>query len=582
MTISFSGLASGLDTSSWVDALVSVKQQKVTSLQSELTAIKSKKTTLTDTRSVFNNFRTAIEKLTDKKFGGSFDLFSQNTATSSNEEVFTATASSSALRQSYDISIQRLATATKATSKESASSIADDTTKLTNLGITEGSFTVYVDGVKGTVNIGANDTLGDFKSALSALGVDATIDEDGLLNLAAHNSGATIDVGATTDVSNLSSLVGLTRQDDGTYQSSSSLYKANISSVLTASDSGFNTVITGGNFVIGDATFTINGETTLSGLISLINNTESAHASAYWDDTTGKLSITSTIEGASYINIEAGTSNFTDVMGLTDTVRDSSGNILSSVMYTDAQELGVNAQFTINGTSMTSTSNTVSSDVSRLQGVTLTLKRANTDEDGQTTLRVAQDSSGLVEAVKNFVSAYNDTISKIDTVTAKDADFARETTLTSFKSTIRNYANGGNSSNGGAYHLLSQIGISTTKADGSNLSTDTNTLEFDESTFLQALEEDPSSLEAILAGDNSILTQMENAVEQTLKASVGFFDVKQSTINSDISKTEDKITRQQEKVTAYKTQLEKKFSAMETLIAQMQQNYSSFLSSSSS
>ena len=35
-TISFSGLsASGLDTSSWVDALVSVKQQTITSLEQQ-------------------------------------------------------------------------------------------------------------------------------------------------------------------------------------------------------------------------------------------------------------------------------------------------------------------------------------------------------------------------------------------------------------------------------------------------------------------------------------------------------------------------------------------------------------------
>ena len=39
MSISFSGLASGLDTSGWVEALVSVKQEKVTSLQAELAAV---------------------------------------------------------------------------------------------------------------------------------------------------------------------------------------------------------------------------------------------------------------------------------------------------------------------------------------------------------------------------------------------------------------------------------------------------------------------------------------------------------------------------------------------------------------
>ena len=50
MAISFSGLASGLDTSGWVDALVSVKQEKITGFQTDLKALQYTKNTLTDTR----------------------------------------------------------------------------------------------------------------------------------------------------------------------------------------------------------------------------------------------------------------------------------------------------------------------------------------------------------------------------------------------------------------------------------------------------------------------------------------------------------------------------------------------------
>ena len=88
MSISFSGLASGLDTSGWVDALVSVKQEKITSLQVDLKKIQTSKTTLSDTKSTFNALRTAIEKLTDRKFGGTFDLFGKNSAKSSILAVF--------------------------------------------------------------------------------------------------------------------------------------------------------------------------------------------------------------------------------------------------------------------------------------------------------------------------------------------------------------------------------------------------------------------------------------------------------------------------------------------------------------
>ena len=577
-TISFSGLASGLDTSSWVEALVNVKKEEVTTLQTNLKSIQTTKTTLTDTKSKFTSLRTAIEKLTDAKFGGSFDLFAKNSATSSNNDIFSATVTSNAARQTYDIKVQQLATYTKATSKESASAVADDSTKLSNLGISSGSLTTYVNGKKTTINIGKDDTLGDLKSRLAEAGIKTEMDGNGVLKLSAQNSGDTIHIGATTDGTNLTSLVGLTAQEDGTYASTNSLFKASVSSKLTAEDSGFNEQIKAGTFTIGDATCTIDDKTTLSSLISEINNNDKAQAYAYWDDASGKLSITSKKEGASYINIEAGTSNFTDVMGFTTSEYDTDGKVVSSKMYTEAQELGLNAIFSVNGTQMTSTSNTVTSDISRMDGVTLTLKRANTEDDGNTTLKVSQDTSQLKEAVKSFITAYNETIAKVDEVTASGADLHGETSLTSLNRTLKRYSTSSNS-NDGVYKLLSDIGIKTASADGNNLSADTYELSLDEDKFMKALEENPDSVKSILTGDTGVLSMMENTIEQSLKASVGFFDVKTSTLDSNIKKMEEKISKKNTSITTYKSQLEAKFQKMEQAIASMQQNYSSFLSS---
>ncbi len=576
MTISFSGLVSGLDTSSWVEALVSVKQEKVNALQVDLKAIQTKKSTLTDTRSAFTALRSALEKLTDTKFGGAFDLFGQNTATSSNTDIFTATAGEGALRQNYDIAVKQLATFTKAVSKESASAVADDETKLSNLGIKEGSLTVYVDGVKTDINIEKDDTLGDLKAQFAAAGINTEVDEKGFLKLSANDTTKDVNIGSTTDTTNFTSVFGLEKQEDGAYVSTNALFKASTASVLVGEGSGFSEEITKGTFKIGDAEFTITDKTTLSSLISDINNNDKAQAYAFWDDATGKLNITSTKEGASYINIEAGSSNFTDVMGFTETERDADNNIVKSKMFTDTQELGKNALFTVNGTEMTSTSNVVSSDISRIAGVTLTLKKVSTEEDGNTTLKVNQDTTGLVDAVKAFVTAYNDTIDKIDTVTASGADLQRDSSLRSFKNTMISYANGSNTSNGGVYKLLSEIGISTAKADKNNLSTDTYKLELDETKLLKALEENPDSVEAMLGGETGVLALMEGSVEQMLSATTGYFDIQTGTMDADIKKMQEKITKQQSKITSYRAQLENKFYKMEQAIAQMQQNYSSF------
>lgn len=576
MAISFSGLASGLDTSSWVEAFVSVKQKDITKFQKQLTESQSTKAALTTTRSAVSNLRSAIEKLTDAKFGGVFDLFGKSNAVSSNDEVFTATVGTNARRQSYDINVKQLATYTKATSRNSASSVADDSTSLKSLGITKGTLTAYVNGVKNTFSIGESDTIGDLKTVFADAGIALNVEEDGVMTFSAINPEDTIHIGTTTDTSNLVSLVGLERQEDGSYASTNSVYKATTATKLTSEDSGFNQTITAGTFTIGNAEFNINGETTLSSLISAINENEDAQAYVFWDDATGKLSITSTKEGASFINIEAGTSNFTDVMGLTESEWDEDGNLVSTKMYTDAQELGQNAIFSVNGTVMTSTSNTVTEDVTRMEGVTLNLKRANTEDDGKTTLNVTQDISGLKEALNNFVTAYNDMFSQIDKVTANGAELHGESSLTSLKNTIRSYANGSNDMNGGVYKLLSEIGISTAQADSNNLSADTNALAFDEEKFIKALEENPESVKALLSGENGIFSMMEDTVEQSLKAASGFFDIKTSTLDADIKKTEEKITKKNTSIATYKAQLEKKFQAMENMIAQMQQNYSKF------
>ena len=230
MSISFSGLVSGLDTSSWVDAFVSVRQSDVTKLQTQMAAQKNTKAVLTDTRSTVSSLRSAIEKLTDAKFGGTFDLFGKSNAVSSNNEVFTATAGNNAKKQNYNIKVDQIATFTKAVSQNPASSVADDDTKLNALGIKNGKFTVYVDGVKNSISIDSDTTVGDLKTMMADAGVNTEINENGAIKFSAQNEGSSLNIGTTTDSTNFVSLTGLTRQDDGTYESSNSLYKASAGS----------------------------------------------------------------------------------------------------------------------------------------------------------------------------------------------------------------------------------------------------------------------------------------------------------------------------------------------------------------
>ncbi|MBP3490455.1 hypothetical protein J6K35_01170, partial [bacterium] len=117
MTISFSGLASGLDTSSWVESLVALKQAKIDTLEEEKETVLLSKETLDNIKSFFNSFRSVIEKVTDAQFGiASMDLFAQNLTTSANLDVLTATATTEAEEATYNVLVDQLATNSAANS----------------------------------------------------------------------------------------------------------------------------------------------------------------------------------------------------------------------------------------------------------------------------------------------------------------------------------------------------------------------------------------------------------------------------------------------------------------------------------
>ena len=576
MSISFSGLATGLDTDSWVSALVSVKQLGVTSLQNQLSAIQQTQTTLSNLKTSFTNFQTALQALTDSLYSSSSDIFAANTATSSDESIFTATVTTDAIRDTYDITVKQLATMTTAQGVDAASEVADGNTRLSDLGIQAGTLTVYVDGVRSEINIDENDTVANLQSRLSTAGATLSIDPDtGILSIEASNSGSELRIGANTDTSNFVSLLGLEMNEDGVYQSASSVYKVTGSTVLTDANAGFTSQITEGTFTIGNATFTIDSNTTLDNIISQINNSEDSNVFASWDAANGKLVLRSTVEGSSYINVEAGTSNFTDVMGLTVTERDSSNNITSTKLVTAAQELGQNAIVNINGTDITSTSNTVTADVSRITGLTLNLKSVNTEETGDTTLTIAQDTTKITEALTDVVDAYNSLMSEIDTATAQSGDLHGETTLNTIYTTLRNTMNSAIQTDGD-FSLLSQIGISTEEAS-SALASDTVSLTLDADELAEALAENSDSVKELLLGTNGIFKSLKSTVDNVLYSG-GYFSTKESSLSTQVSNMQDRITRKQESVDTYQARLEAKFAAMETTISQLNANYSSLLS----
>ena len=208
MSISFSGVGSGLPVSDWIEQLMSIERRPVDTLYQKKYTIQTSKTTLNTLESKVSSLRSNIEKLTDTNLGASFDLFSKRLAASSNTAIATATASNNSAIQNITLKIEQLATATKAQTLD-INKVADTVTGdelITKLGDnqgTTGKFSIFVDGVKKEFTIDETDTLNDVKDTINntpGVGVTANI-VDGKFQIS-FDSTKTVVLGSSGDTSN--------------------------------------------------------------------------------------------------------------------------------------------------------------------------------------------------------------------------------------------------------------------------------------------------------------------------------------------------------------------------------------------
>ncbi len=472
----------------------------------------------------------------------------------------------------------------------SVANYADLNTNLGDLNISEGTLTIYRDGQKAQININRDKTTGKitdtFKTLQSKISTefkndnDVIVDfEDGKLKIYSK-SGKRIEVGSTSDGSNFSAITGISTDENGVARSARELYCVNGDSVLTTSGIFRAGNVKAGTFTIGDAKFTIDDTTTLSNLVAQINSSEKANATAFWDNVDGKFVIKSKTTGSALVNIEAGTSNFTDILGLTSSTWNADGAINTTKMNIKTQEIGENAKVKINGTTYTSTSNTLDSDITRIKGLKINLKGLTKDE--VVTIKVERDKETLANAVSGVVDSYNELMKNLDESMASDGDLRHESTLKLIRNQLRNLMT---SSDAGTtvFKNLDSIGISVASASGSNIATSNSaiiSMTFDKDKFFKAFEADQDAVKALLIGsanNKGIFSKLETEVESALAGVSGYFATTEASYKQKVRDLDTKIKKANKEVDRYKARLESKFQSMDMLIAQMQQQYSSFL-----
>ena len=192
--ITFSGLASGLDTSSIVKQLVAVESAPITRLQNQQSDIDAKSAKITTLQSNLDDLRNAALALDTRAEA----LPTQ--ATSSNSAVVSATATGGAALGSYNIQVTQLATAARVYSN----SVSDaDTAGLFGTG----TMAMTIGGSTYNVDVTATDTLRSLVGKIQSSGapVSAGLLYDGTgyrLAVSGNATGAanalTIDEGSLT------------------------------------------------------------------------------------------------------------------------------------------------------------------------------------------------------------------------------------------------------------------------------------------------------------------------------------------------------------------------------------------------
>lgn len=183
-TLSSAGIGSGLDVAGIVQQLVAVERQpeqnRITKLQ---TANTTKISGLATLKGALSGFQTVLGPLK------TVEAFSARTATSADDDIFTATATSKAASGSYEIEVVALAKAHQLASDSFSSKTAVVGTGALSISLGTTTFSVDIDAAHSTVE-GVRDAI---NSATGNPGVRATIIQatDGAhLVLSSSKSGA--------------------------------------------------------------------------------------------------------------------------------------------------------------------------------------------------------------------------------------------------------------------------------------------------------------------------------------------------------------------------------------------------------
>ncbi len=245
-----------------------------------------------------------------------------------------------------------------------------------------------------------------------------------------------------------------------------------------------------------------------------------------------------------------------------------SGGSVAWSQSTSAQD----AEFTVGGIAASSASNAVSGAIA---GVTLNLTQAAV---GATqTLNVTTDTTAQATAITNVVNLYNTVITTMSSLSSLSGagtssqsagPLLGDSTLNMIRNSLARVVGAGVTT-GGSTTSLASIGIKF--ADGSSSSQTDGALTIDTAKLNAALQNSPSTVAALFNSTNGIGAQLNTTIQNYVQTG-GVFDTRSNALNQDLKS----LAQQQTRLASYASQLTSQynaqFTALNTLMAQMNSN----------
>jgi flagellar hook-associated protein 2 len=374
----------GFDVSSTVSQIVGNLQNVETPWKTQLTSLEAQDTAISSLGTLFSNLSNDMSSLTDLE-----GILSEKTGSSSDTNVLSLTAANStAIAGTHTVEVTNLA-------QTSSGYLAP----ISNLNDTlAGSITLAVGtGTPATITLGAADNnLTELAAAInsSAVGISASVltDANGSrLSLVSGTSGTggniVVTSNAIVDTSNTTAITPAYTSSSASSGTLSPIANA-ASDVLSGSIS-----LTVGSGTAQVISMPASPNNTLAGLEGAIN-TANIGVSA---------SIVTNSDGSSSLSLSSGSNG---ALAVSSSILDTT----SSLAYT-SPVAGLNANLTVDGVNLTSTSNTVAN---LIPGVTFQLLAPSAASE-QVQVVIGNDNTDVESTVNQFVSDYNALVSAMNT-----------------------------------------------------------------------------------------------------------------------------------------------------------------------